>query len=324
MGDGHYIPTYSPSLVTPTPTAGDGLPLNSRGKGAGACDYCHDQDSLATPVIRNNQDLHHGKGFDCTWCHNVHSVAAIRQCEGCHGPGSLHKIQADSPATGNIGTIVVGAELAGYGHIGRDVEPGDSDCWGCHGFAMAAAPDFGPVIPTVRGMNKSTFTAGAATSVVVTGAGFTNTSNVGVAYESTVTLTAANGASVNLTPDVFLDQGSLVVTIPPTIRPGNYLLRASKTGLASNSVRLCVIPKVRITSAAAAPDRTVTINGSGFAGYQKGSGTKVVGMTSTGRMFYGTVVAWSPGKIVARFGTVPAKIKVFSVFGTATRAVTVP
>jgi hypothetical protein len=40
--DGHIVPTYQPSLVTPTRSQGDGLPLNSRGNGAGACNYCHD------------------------------------------------------------------------------------------------------------------------------------------------------------------------------------------------------------------------------------------------------------------------------------------
>ncbi len=46
VNDGHYIPTYQPSEVTPSSSCGDGLPLNSRGKGAGACDYCHDDDGL--------------------------------------------------------------------------------------------------------------------------------------------------------------------------------------------------------------------------------------------------------------------------------------
>jgi hypothetical protein len=41
----------------------------------------------------------------------------IRVCEGCHGPDSLHNIQADSPKT-PTGTLVVGGEDAGYGHVG--------------------------------------------------------------------------------------------------------------------------------------------------------------------------------------------------------------
>jgi hypothetical protein len=39
--------------------------------------------------------------------------------------------------------VVVGGEDAGYGHVGRDAGVGDSDCWGCHGFAMPSLPDPG-------------------------------------------------------------------------------------------------------------------------------------------------------------------------------------
>ncbi len=138
--DGHYIPTYPLSLVTPSASGGDGLPLNSRGNGAGACNYCHDGDYPGTGVILNNHDLHHRllTGTNCTWCHDSDRGTRMRICEGCHGPTSLHNIQADSPKAGNLGTIVVGGEDAGYGHVGRDAGPADSDCWGCHGFGFAA------------------------------------------------------------------------------------------------------------------------------------------------------------------------------------------
>ena len=46
------------------------------------------------------------------------------QCEKCHGPESLHNIQADSPNANNLGSVVVGGEDAGYGHVGRDAGPG--------------------------------------------------------------------------------------------------------------------------------------------------------------------------------------------------------
>ena len=93
FNDGHYIPTYAPSLVTPRLSDGDGLPLNSRGNGAGACDYCHDDDGLPTPVILANNDLHHNTGLaNCGWCHDLAPPLEerIRRCEQCHGPDSLH------------------------------------------------------------------------------------------------------------------------------------------------------------------------------------------------------------------------------------------
>ena len=130
--DDHYIPTYAPSLVTPNPSGGNGLPPNSRGTLAGGCNYCHDDDGLMPQVIRANSSLHHGTGLaNCSWCHDfsLPFEEEIRKCEECHGPDSLHNIQANSPDEANIDTIVVGGEEAGYGHVGRDAGAGDSDCW---------------------------------------------------------------------------------------------------------------------------------------------------------------------------------------------------
>lgn len=145
MDDGHTIPSYGPTLVTPSPSGGDGLPANSRGTLAGSCKYCHDDDGLTPPVISTNVDLHHRTGLgssdgtQCMWCHDLSLPAEekIRPCEGCHGFEALHNIQADSPATPGI--LVIGGEDPGYGHIGSEY-----DCWGCHGFAKVASPTNNP------------------------------------------------------------------------------------------------------------------------------------------------------------------------------------
>jgi hypothetical protein len=144
VGDGHKIPTYLPSLVTPkTPdigdpasyTGGDGLPQNSRGSYAGACDYCHDLGATAGIFVQTPSSTHRnsGLGSECHWCHDglLSSEEQIRGCEGCHSMNTLHNIQADSPNTASPGSIVVGGEDAGYGHIGNE-----ADCWGCHGFDL--------------------------------------------------------------------------------------------------------------------------------------------------------------------------------------------
>jgi hypothetical protein len=329
--DGHYIPTYTPSLVTPKRSDGDGLPLNGNGNGAGACNYCHDADNPddALAVIRDNHDLHHGTNLGlggpprkCNWCHDADPPAAYtvrtttsNACENCHGPTTLHNIQADSPAAANVGSIVIGAEDMGYGHIGRDSGPANSDCWGCHGFAFAAAPGSGPVIPTVYNSDKTTVTAGTATTVVLSGAAFTNSLGNTV-YEANVKLTGADGTSVTLTPDIIVDQGSLAVTIPGTTVPGNYSIQAAKADFTSNPAVVSIVPKVKITRAAARR-RTVTITGSGFAGYAAGSATSVTGTTAGGKTVKGTVVSWNDGKIVANFGSVPARVTVNAVFGAA-------
>jgi hypothetical protein len=332
MNDGHYIPTYSPSLVTPTRSEGDGLPLNDRNVGAGGCDYCHDYDGLTPPIIRTNMDLHHGAGWDafgnkCDWCHDFAAPfeEQIRTCEGCHGPDSLHNIQVDSPNPANVGTLVVGGEDAGYGHVGRDAGPDDSDCWGCHGFAMAFAPGTGPIVPTVYNSDSPVVGAGTDTEVTLAGASFTNVTG-GTEYVSDVALTAGDGSSVTLTPDV-VDLGELVVTIPGDTAPGNYAVRAVKADVASNPAVISITPKVVITKTSGTT--TVKINGSGFAGYAEGSGTSVTGRVITGKGKKRTsttveaeIVSWSDTAIEADFGSSrPNEVTVSSVFGNATAAV---
>ncbi len=318
--DGHYVPSYTPSLVTPSPSDGNGLPLNSRGNGAGACTYCHDEDGLSPPVILENKDLHHNTGLTdghCNWCHDFGGAPdeRIRACEQCHGPDSLHNIQADSPNTGNVGTIVVGGEDAGYGHVGRDGGPGDSDCWGCHGFAFSAAPRSGPVIPSIDGLDITAMKAGSDTTVIVSGSGFTNTAGA-LQFESRVKLTAADGSSLTLTPDAIL-QEAMIVTIPGTTAPGNYDIQAVKAQFTSNPAVISVTPKVVITDATA-DGPTVTIKGSGFGRYAAGSGTFVTGSSKT---VTGTIVSWEDTMIVAEFGSTPTEVTVSSVFGTDTSTV---
>lgn len=321
IGDGHYIPTYPTSPMTPSSRNGDGLPANSRGNKAGACNYCHDDDGLAVPLIENTAILHHGATWpflDCLLCHAQHDPLNMRTCEGCHGPDSLHAIQADSDGDG---VISGGNELAGYGHAGRDNGPGDSDCWGCHGFAFASAASPGPIVPTVYTADVAVARAGTQTTVVLSGAGFTNRRG-STLYESEICLTAADGSAVTLEPDLILDESTLAVTIPRQTRPGNYNLQAIKVGMASNPAVISVIPEVRISRAVYRG--TVTILGTGFGGYAKGSATTVTGTVTSGvgrrattMTVPGKIVSWTDSKIEVDFGTLARDVTVKSLFGTA-------
>lgn len=131
-GDGHYIPTYAASMVTPLPAAGTGI------NGRGACDKCHmwGNDWGTSKRVSSSKEAHHetGLGQDstkCAWCHDAKAGAnlKIRTCEQCHASQSLHNIQLD---TNNNGIIEPGAELAYRGHIGNN-----EDCLGCHGGAAS-------------------------------------------------------------------------------------------------------------------------------------------------------------------------------------------
>jgi len=87
----------------------------------------------------------------CNICHDYATVgeqsgpnfdSAIRVCEKCHGPESLHNIQADSDGDG---LVVVGGELARYGHVGRDAGPGDPAA------DSGLPPSMVPLLMLVRG-----------------------------------------------------------------------------------------------------------------------------------------------------------------------------
>jgi hypothetical protein len=323
-----------------------GAPANNRGFGAGSCSYCHDTDGILDAnghpdgLIWDNRTLHHDIGLPslvsdgaggtiskCEACHERATASeqsgpnfdyAIRYCERCHGPDSLHNIQADSNGDG---TIVVGGEDAGYGHVGRDGGAGDSDCWGCHGFGVAkAALDSGPIIPTIDRVDRAAVDAGADTVVILSGSAFTNVADA-TKYTSEVALTAADGSVLMLAPDR-LEQSSLEFTIPEKAAPGNYDVRAVKGDEKSNLAVISVRPEVIIVEATGR--KTVTINGSGFGGYAKGSGTAVTGTRAAVPGWHrktpimeATIVSWSDTTIVAEFRSPPSKVTVNSVFGTA-------
>ncbi len=296
--DGHAIPTYSPSLVTPEPSShgdamcDDGITPCPNGwecgsgtciepaTPAGGCNYCHDTgtDTGSGLDVINNHDTHHNAGVHknelggsdsaiCAWCHksgNPHAPGGmdadrIRVCENCHGYESLHNIQDDSPNPGNVGSIVVGAEDAGFGHVGANNPGGGDDCWGCHGFSTANVLPSSPTTPYISDSDTGTITAGTDAVVTLTGASFTND-----AFTSDVVLTAANGSSVTIAPDS-ISVGSLTVTIPGTTAPGTYKVQAVKSGAASNPVVIIITPQVVITSTNCDEEAgTMTINGSGF------------------------------------------------------------
>ncbi len=335
--------------------------------GPGGCDYCHNAivevPATYAPIagpdgyplveteaeflldINTNYALHHhvaGSGVmpsqGCNACHTTRDDnheftesdgVQMRVCENCHSRGMLHNTQVASSGDPADPTTV-GGEDAGFGHVGRDAGPGDSDCWGCHGFGMGGASvpaDTSALVPTVYTCEPTTLTAGTATQVTVDGAVFVNTTS-GVEYSSSVLLTAADGSSVTLSPDS-IDGGSILATIPADLAAGKYMLQAVKTDAAgepvtSNSVGIAIAPAVTIDSVTAA-NGTVTITGSGFAGYANDSVTSVKGSVTSGKGKKATtttvtakIVGWSDTEIKVVFDSAPSDVAVTSVFGSAT------
>jgi hypothetical protein len=269
-GDGHIIPTFDPRPETPARSGGTGLPLNSRGNGAGACDYCHD-DGISPEgiLVETNMDTHHNTGLGppvedpltsnkCAWCHDftIPFEAQIRICENCHGQDSLHNIQADSDGDGVINP---GIELPFYGHIG---DP--DDCWGCHGFgASSTAPESGPVIPTISSISETVLTEGTDTTVTLSGTAFTNMDQ-GTELLSDVAIAEDDGPSTSLIPNT-ISEGSITVTIPGTLSPGNYKLKTTKLNKYSNPMVIIIKPEVIIHDVNCRKNQgQITIDGSGF------------------------------------------------------------
>jgi hypothetical protein len=318
IGDGHVIPTYSPSLVTPAPSEDPAAP--------GGCNYCHDvgTDTLSGVVVFSNSDNHHNTGVflsetgvindtTCFWCHDFVAPAPIRACEGCHGLESLHNIQADSDASGDI---VVGGELPGYGHVGADNPGAGSDCWGCHGFSTSAASGSGPLAPTISRSSMLVMTAGTDTPITLTGSAFTNLLGTNQ-WLSEVVLTAADESSLILTPDS-ITENSLTVTIPGAAVPGNYALQAVKDEYTlSNPVSLSIKPEVVIDDLECSKCMgTMTIIGSGFSGQVEGT-DEYISVEEDGRPLH--IISWTDTEIQLSGARCRGTVTITALFGSATR-----
>jgi hypothetical protein len=132
---------------------------------------------------------------------------------------------------------------------------------------MTAAVGDGPVTPYINTVNPTILYTGTNTLVTVTGTAFTNISQ-GTLLTSNIVLTAGNDTDTVLIPDT-ITESTITVTIPSTLLPGNYTLRALKIDKYSNPIVLTIKPAVIITSASIRPScgactGELTITGSGF------------------------------------------------------------
>ena len=250
--DGHYIPTYNTTLVTPDTEFR--VENETTGKKWGGCEACHEANT--TPVqgasIDDNYETHHniwpGDNSKCDICHNMTSSIPIRQCEDCHGVKSLHNIQYEYSTTNG---------LLGYGHIGDNW-----DCMGCHAWfdASSIAPQTGPIIPTVDKVSPSALVSGEETVLTITGTNFRNTVN-NIDYTSDVTIIAGD-KTITVAPDSITDS-EMIVTIP-SLDDGSCALYVVKSDMKSKLSPLVVVPPVTIDSATI-EGTNVVITGSGFS-----------------------------------------------------------
>jgi hypothetical protein len=329
----HDIPTYEPSLVTPEPAG------SAFGADVGTCDYCHAPglDTASGVEVHDNHDTHHHSAFYyyadgsrenwCSWCHlggrpgqepPGEEAYAIRTCENCHGYESLHNIQVDSdtlcvydPNDPGACNIVVGGEAYGYGHVGADDPSGDSDCFGCHGFTITSAPATGPIVPTLSDASATSITAGAETTITLTGSAFTND-----AFTSVVEITGAAG-SIVVAPES-ISVGTLTATIP-ALTTGSYEIRVTKEDVASNPIAISCTPKVEITDIACA-DGILTVTGSGFGDAPPVSAQALINV-QMGNSILATL-SWSDTQIVAETPACGSTVTVNALYGSASTGCT--
>lgn len=342
--DGHYIPTYSPSRLTPwpsgKPSSGNGETPSSAGTYPGNCDYCHNtEDGTAgggTPeptqigllMIDKNEYTHHSAAAGsleypgqppCMVCHNFTSSPeyAIRTCENCHGVDTLHSISADTNGNG----FKILREAPGYSHVGAR-----SDCWGCHGNNPMMNVNSLTVrqLPRIDALSNSNISAGVDALLMIEGSDFigyklnpvTGANNLMVT--SIVLLTDDDGNLIELDP-MRKGMNSIDVVIPGSIQPGNYRIVVKKEDVESNPMSFVVKPKVEIQSAVCTGERLI-VSGSGFGGYSiaDNSGTSVTVSGESGK-----VISWSGNEIHAQaMGCGSGKsVVVNSVYGSASSTI---
>ncbi|HEY9246380.1 MAG TPA: IPT/TIG domain-containing protein, partial [Candidatus Methanoperedens sp.] len=298
--DGHYVPTYAMSLVTPDTKYK--VVNATTGKKWGGCEGCHEPSAIVPGVplvIVRNQDTHHNEvvgvtggptGPSCLWCHNTTAGAVnIRSCEQCHGVKSLHNIQYDYANT--TGTL-------GHGHIGANW-----DCNGCHAWYVAGQDGpVGPLVPDISSVSTNDFISGQTTVLTINGNNFVNTVN-GVTYTSTVKIVSETGAVTTLTPTT-ISASQIKVTVP-SLSVGTYALYVSKDGgasgeLKSKEVPITVSSKVTISSAKLSSG-TITITGTGFGLKPTTNAQQYVTIVHAGKTYYSdSITSWSNTQIKAK------------------------
>lgn len=258
--DGHYIPTYNISLVTPDVKYKE---INATtGKKWGGCESCHERNETVSPVIYFNNKTHHRlgalSGFNppdnskCMFCHDLHGSQygqnSIRNCERCHAVKSLHNIQYDYVNTSN---------QLGNGHIGPNW-----DCNGCHAWYVAggAAPGTDVIIPSIATLSTGKLYEGETTDITISGKDLVTTMG-SVTHTSVVVITDGTNP-VTVTPSS-ITAGSIVVTVP-ALSKGLYGIYALKNGdVKSNKLPLVVTARVDAVDAQMSGS-TITVTGTGF------------------------------------------------------------
>ena len=350
--DGHYVPTYAPSIVTPEPHYKVYNATSNRYWGG--CWSCHQNTTANVPVLLSQYETHHGAingnrtsnqttdprydyqtagtpGRACNWCHTVTSNGrpvgypdelnmefrnASSGTDPVNGTGceNCHDV-------GTLHNIQVNYQPngpAGYGHINNN-----ADCNGCHafwdagdvsGFEGAMIPDVTSIAPT------KLLTSDTATTVTISGASFL--SGVG-----TYTVVVAIDGTTALTPSSVTDT-EIVVTVPVLAEGVHSIQVVAKPGAAGGYLSrlgsLVVVKPVTIASAKLSSG-AITITGSGFGTIPSQNAEQYVTIAKPdGRIVYSdSITTWGDTSIVtASSAAAVGDLVTVTIAGSATATIT--
>ncbi|SNQ60989.1 IPT/TIG domain-containing protein [Candidatus Methanoperedens nitratireducens] len=298
--DGHYVPDYGASLVTPTTHYK--VYNATSGRYWGGCFACHQDTTVTDPDLFDSYDTHHTAtngqgtgaldhqgdrtpGVTCNWCHTTYWNTTTNSERPIGYPDELKfEIRNNTllsvgdaiNGTGcekchDVGTIHniqkdYGSGTAGKGHIETNW-----DCNGCHAYWDAGESGFENVIvPSVYSIttDPAKLTTGAGFTITVTGSGFlsgTTTNPIQASVE-------IDGVSYSGT----VTDTTIVATIPG-LTEGVHTVKVKKTGdydwqtKYSGELSIVVVDPVDATSATLVKTGhgldtvyTITVSGSGF------------------------------------------------------------
>ncbi len=341
--DGHYIPSYDESIVTPSALYGGGNGPNSgafnstSGRIWGGCLACHAEDTTKTPpvyfthttpsqvggkyssppIATGTNNVHHNEILGITQepglsisdsegaeCLWCHvNVTAVLDIRGCETCHSVRAIHNTQFDYANTSNLI------GYGHVGSnnpyDVKNYSFDCKGCHAWYDAGDtnPFAGAIVPDVQVVTPNVFAGNTPTVITMTGTNFVQINDTTIVNIDDTT---------NITPST-LSNGQITVTV--NLSAGNHYIKVVKTDPIENVPKpsdikpLTVLSKVSITSARLR-NGVITISGSGF-GYEPSTNAQMyISIKHAGTVYYSdNINSWSNTQIKATKTSTPAAAK---------------
>lgn len=340
--DGHYVPDYSTSNVTPTTHYK--VYNATSGRYWGGCFACHQNTTATEPDLFNQHDTHHAAtngqrtgaldhqgdktpGETCNWCHTTWLINGSERPIGYPNElafeirnSTLLSVGDTINGTGcekchDVGTIHniqvnYGSGTAGKGHIETNW-----DCLGCHAWYDAGTSGFENVfVPQLDTLSPGKLATNVGTTLTLVGSEFLT----GTGTTNPVTAVVAVDG-VEYTPSSVTDT-QIVVNVPgqtagvhtvQVVKKGDWAWQTKNSKLMS-IVAVDPVDALSAVKTKVGKSTTITIDGTGFgpqpdpAFTELGvtvTATKIVRGKPVSETYNLVITSWSNTQIV---GTVPS------------------